>query len=102
MSLEYSYSFILGNSESAADKSLGHVTSGPEPLTTFTEPGTSTDQTGRNPVTASAPSSSLQSIINAIAPVIGIGSNTSAGQEPRSNDGLYDAGSASGELIQIS
>lgn len=105
-SLEYSYSCILGKSGSAADKSLGHVTAGPESLTTknssLTEPGTSTDQTGRSPVPGTAPSSSLQSIINTIAPVIGFGSSTSAGQEPRSNDGLYEAGNTPGELIKMS
>lgn len=82
------------------DKSVG-----PESLTTkdsVTEPGTSTDQTGRSPVTGTVPSSGLQSIINTIAPVIGFGSSTGGGQEPRSNDGLYDAGNASGELIRIS
>lgn len=84
------------------DKSIGP---GPESLTTkdsLTEPGTSTDQTGRNPETGTVPSSSLQSIINTIAPVIGFGSNTSVSQEPRSNAGLHDAGNASGELIRIS
>lgn len=78
---------------------------GPQSLTTkdsLTEPGTSTDQTGRNHVPGTTPSSNLQSIINTIAPVIGFGSSTGGGQEPRSNDGLYDAGSASGELIRIS
>lgn len=83
------------------DKSIGR---GPESLTTkdsLTEPGSSTDQTGRNPVTGNAPGSSLQSIINTIAPIIGFGSSTGGGQEPRSNDSLYDAGNASGELIKI-
>lgn len=91
---------ILGKSGSAVDKSIG-----PESLTTkdsVTEPETSTDQIGRSPVTGTVPSSGLQSIINTIAPVIGFGSSTSGGQEPRSNDGLYDTGNAPGELIRIS
>lgn len=81
------------------DKSIG-----PESLTTkdSLEPGTSTDQSGRRHVTGTVPNSSLQSIVNTIAPVIGFGSSTGGGQEPRSNDGLYDAGNASGELIRIS
>lgn len=98
--MDYSCSCILGKSGSAVDKSIG-----PESLTTkdsVTEPGTSTDQIGRSPVTGTVPSSSLQSIINTIAPVIGFGSSTGGGQEPRSNDGLYDTGNAPGELIRIS
>lgn len=77
----------------------------PESLTkkdSLTGPETSTDQTGRSPATGTLPSSSLQNIINTIAPVIGFGSSTGGGQEPRSIDGLYDAGNASGELIRIS
>lgn len=80
------------------DKSIG-----PESFTTkgFLEPGTSTDQSGRSHVTGTVPNSTLQNIVNTIAPVIGFGSSTGGGQEPRSNDGLYDAGNASGELIRI-
>lgn len=104
--MESSYSYILGKSGSAADKTLGHVTAGPEPLTTndtsLTEPGAPADQTGHNPETGTVPSSNLQSIINTIAPIIGFGNNTRASQEPSSNDGLYDASNASGELIEKS
>lgn len=98
--MDYSCSCILGKSGSAVDKSIG-----PESRTTkdsLSEPGTSTNQAGRSPVPGTVPSSSLQNIINTIAPVIGFGGSTGGGQEPRSNDGLYDAAGVSGELIRIS